>query len=482
MPHIPFISKRLVLLALVCNWLALVPPATATETATAASPVSSETSIAQEAGKIVSAYVKMGWFSGTVLVQNQGHTIYEQAVGLADQEQAIENRLDTKFNLGSIAKNFTVVLTLQLVEAGKLQLDDKLSKFNLGFSSDIADKITIEHLLTHTAGFGDIFTAEYQSNRLGYDTLAKKLTLLMNEPLLFEPGSKSRYSNYGYVVLGVILEQVSKSSFATLLEKNVFKPLHLQHTRFAPDTADKEQSLRYSLKYDGSFVFVGITEHPGPDGGIESSAGDLARFYERLFNSDQLLSKEGVSIFKRLGKKSDYWRAFGGGLGISSAYEADFVTGYSVTVLANVDQLVAEIISGRIMDFIKTGEYSRIKQQANVFTYQLYTRLGAEQFQEQFAASYTAAGYDGFNGRVINEVGMQLTTEARFEQAFDFFQTLVHLYPKAPQAYDSLAWCYAKSGQGELAQKIFAQALEIKPDFSSDYSVDNYQSLGASAK
>jgi Tfp pilus assembly protein PilF len=95
----------------------------------------------------------------------------------------------------------------------------------------------------------------------------------------------------------------------------------------------------------------------------------------------------------------------------------------------------------------------------------------------KFIVLIAAAGYESFNGRVINEVGMQLTAESRHKQAIDFFQALVHLYPTAPQPYDSLAWGYAKSGKTKLAMAAFNEALSIKPDFNSDYSVDNYQSL-----
>ncbi len=479
MTFLPSPFKFLTFITLAWLGFTIASLAAESETDTTSDRLITEQSISEETAKIVAAYADMGWFSGTVILRYQGRPIYQQAVGLADRGQSTPNRLNTKFNLGSIAKNFTAVLALQMIEQGKLNLNDTLNQFHLGFSPDIADKITVEHLLTHTSGFGDIFTAEYQSNRLSYDSLAKKLTLLLDEPLRFEPGSKSRYSNYGYIVLGIILEQVSGKSFGELLKQNIIAPLDLKHTRFRPQPADDEQSLRYTLKYDGTLEFVGITEHPGPDGGIEASAGDLAQFYDRLFYSTQLLSEKGRATFKRLGKKTDYWRAFGGGLGISSAYEVDLATGYSVTVLANTDKLVAEIISGRIMAFIQTGRYARIKQQVNVFAYQLYQRLGPIPFREQFAASYTAAGYDGFNGRVINEVGMQLVAEAQYDQANNFFLTLVHLYPQAPQAYDSLAWGYAQEGKNELAWSTFAQALNLKPDFQSDYSIDNYESLRA---
>jgi CubicO group peptidase (beta-lactamase class C family) len=433
--------------------------------------------VKQVADKLSNAYHNMGWFNGSILVKHQGNTVYHKAFGFADRAAKVKNGLDTKYNLGSIMKHFTQVAVLQLVEQGKLSLDDTIGQFKLGFTDDINNKVTIRHLLMHTGGFGDIFTAQYQSNRMGYDSLDKKLAVLMGQPLMFEPGSKNRYSNYGFVVLGVILQGVSGLSFDQLLQQNILDRLKLKNMAFLPVEGDKNQSLRYSLNYAGQQVFVGITEHPGPDGGMESSVADLDTFYDRLFNSNVLLSAKGIATLKQINNKTDKWRAYGGGVGISSAYELDFTSGYSVTVLSNSDKLVAELISTRIIDFVRKGSHDKVKENANVFAYNLYKSKGLAYFKEHFSAEYTQAGYSGFNGRVINEVGMALSADGHHDQAFDVFNTLIHLYPKAAQAYDSLAWGYAQSGDGKRVQKVFAQALEINPDFSSEYSVDNYASF-----
>ncbi|NQZ08788.1 MAG: tetratricopeptide repeat protein [Algicola sp.] len=270
------------------------------------------------------------------------------------------------------------------------------------------------------------------------------------------------------------MQRVSGLSFDQLLQQNILDRLKLKNMAFLPVKGDKNQSLRYSLNYAGQLTFVGITEHPGPDGGMESSVADLDTFYDRLFNSNVLLSAKGIETLKQINNKTDKWRAYGGGIGISSAYELDFASGYSVTVLSNSDKLVAEIISTRIIDFVRKGSYDKVKANANIFAYNLYKSKGLAYFKEHFADQYTQAGYSGFNGRVINEVGMALSADGHHAQAFDFFNTLVFLYPKAAQAYDSLAWGYAQSGDVKRAKAVFSKALAINPDFSSEYSVDNY--------
>ena len=90
-----------------------------------------------------------------------GKPFFEKAYGLADIENNIPNTVDTKFRIGSINKSYTDVLITQMVAKGKLSFDDKLSSFNLGFPREIGDKITLRHILTHSAGFSDIFIPQY---------------------------------------------------------------------------------------------------------------------------------------------------------------------------------------------------------------------------------------------------------------------------------------------------------------------------------
>ena len=106
-------------------------------------------------------------FSGAVLVARNGKVLLEDAWGRADREAGTPNTLDTKFRIGSMNKMFTAVATLQLVEAGKLALDDPIGKHLPDYpNEDVASKVTVRHLLTHTGGTGDIFGPEFEQNRL----------------------------------------------------------------------------------------------------------------------------------------------------------------------------------------------------------------------------------------------------------------------------------------------------------------------------
>jgi CubicO group peptidase (beta-lactamase class C family) len=437
-------------------------------------PVHDSQRIVAEAHEIVRSYHELGWFSGSVLLAKEGNPIYTVSVGLADREAAVPNRLETRYNLGSIMKNLTAVLVLQQVERGTIGMDDSLHSFDLGFPADVAEKVTVRHLLHHQSGFPDAFPSAYRENSLAFRTIDEKLALLRDAPLLFEPGTDRRYSNYGYVVLGAILEKATGESFSDLLRKNIFDPLKLHDSVYPYRASAPNQSLRYTFNYDKEQVLVGVTEHHSPDGGIESTVEDVLAFYRALFYGDELLSRANPVVAEYFAIHGQYWSSFGGGAGVSSAVELDLANDYQVIVLANTDGLVAEEISGRIYSYIQTGTHEPIRLPPVVYAWEQYVEMGADAFTAGFVTRYESAGYDRFVGRTLNELGMSLVNVEKWHDAFNIFGTLVELFPDAPQAYDSLAYAHFRSGDARQARETFSQALRLQPTFSSDYSTDNY--------
>ena len=219
----------------------------------------------------------------------------------------------------------------------------------------------------------------------------------------------------------------------------------------------------------------GVTEHPSPDGGIESTAQDVHRFYHQLFYGNTLLSPEKSAIAAVFNLNGEHWSAFGGGMGVSAAVELDLVNDIEIVVLANTDKLVAERISGRILSALRTSDYPEIKLPETNFAYSLYRDIGKQAFIKTFKDAYQAAGYTQFIGRALNELGMEMLDNQAWQSAFDVFDTLVALFPEAPQAYDSLAYAHFRKGQPQQAKKTFAKATALQPDFTSEYQPDNYQ-------
>jgi hypothetical protein len=164
-------------------------------------------------------------FAGTVLVAKNGTVLFSGADGLADREKKIPNTLDTRFRIGSMNKMFTAVAVLQLVETGKVKLTDPLGKYITDYpNQDIATKVTIHQLLTHTGGTGDIFGPEFNKHRRELRTLKDYVALYGKRGPQFEPGSQWRYSNYGMLLLGVVIERVTGQSYCDYVQEHIYKP------------------------------------------------------------------------------------------------------------------------------------------------------------------------------------------------------------------------------------------------------------------
>jgi CubicO group peptidase (beta-lactamase class C family) len=178
----------------------------------------------------IKAHFNNSKFNGNVLITKGDSVLYSNSFGLTDRESNIKHTDSTKFLIGSITKPFTALAILILEKEGKLNLEDKLSKYFPSFES--AAKITIDQLLTHTSGIADYrilsdWKADSKSdNTTPHSTVAK----MSKKPLLFEPGERFRYSNVGYILLGLIIEKVSEQSFANFIQEKILTPLELKNT------------------------------------------------------------------------------------------------------------------------------------------------------------------------------------------------------------------------------------------------------------
>ncbi|HEX3550231.1 MAG TPA: serine hydrolase domain-containing protein, partial [Candidatus Elarobacter sp.] len=178
-----------------------------------------------------------GTFSGAVLVAKNGRPLFAKAYGLADRDRKVPNKLETRFRIGSMNKMFTAVATLQLLQAGKIRLTDSVGTFLPDYpNKDVASKVTVRQLLTHTGGTGDIFGPEYTAHRLELRTIADYVALYGARAPLFEPGSKFAYSNYGFVLLGAIVEKASGQNYYDYVREHVYAPAGMTATGSEPES------------------------------------------------------------------------------------------------------------------------------------------------------------------------------------------------------------------------------------------------------
>jgi CubicO group peptidase (beta-lactamase class C family) len=188
-------------------------------------------------------------FSGTVLIAKGNKILYQKAVGFADKEHNSKNNIDTKFNLASMNKMFTAVAIAQLVEKNKLSYSDKVIQYLPNLPEKIFGKITIEQLLTHTSGTGNVLgTPEFMYIKDTAKTIASYVQLGINETLSSAPGTKFEYSNYGFILLGAVIEKISEMSYFDYVKKNIFAVANMPNTdSYENDKALKNRAIGYAL-------------------------------------------------------------------------------------------------------------------------------------------------------------------------------------------------------------------------------------------
>jgi CubicO group peptidase (beta-lactamase class C family) len=236
-------------------------------------------------------------FSGALLVARRGKILYEKAYGRANREVGIPNETKTRFRIGSMNKMFTSIAILQLVDAGRLKLGDPIGKYLSDYpNKDVATKVTIRHLLTHTGGTGDIFGPRFAQNRLTLREHSDYLALYGSRPLGHEPGAEHRYSNYGFILLGAIIEKVTGKSYHDHVRSAVFQPAGMGATASLPESEKVPERSTGYMRQDGAWVANTDTLpwRGTSAGGGYSTVGDLFRFAQAL-ESGKLLSKTLLS-------------------------------------------------------------------------------------------------------------------------------------------------------------------------------------------
>ncbi|WP_165977112.1 serine hydrolase domain-containing protein [Nonomuraea diastatica] len=303
-----------------------------------------------------------GRFSGAVAVAKGwkgGKPLLEEGYAMADRRRREPNTARTTFNIASMGKMFTAVAIAQLVQRGKLSFDDPMGEHVRGFPREIAGEVTLHHLLTHTAGMGDVLRRGpgHEPPR----TIGALMKLIAKEPLAFEPGSQMSYSNSGFIVLGAIVQQVSGQDYGDYLSKHVFKPARMTATAIRAYRPADVPGMAHPYAESGEDLGREIRVAT-PAGGASSTVGDMIGFARALM-AHRLLNRKltetvitGKVQASGPGRGPDDKYAYGFGVrkvngarvighnGGSPGYEANLDIypdlGYAVVILANQDRVI----------------------------------------------------------------------------------------------------------------------------------------------
>jgi CubicO group peptidase (beta-lactamase class C family) len=444
-------------------------------------------------GALLARYHELGQFNGSALVAQHGEVLLEKGYGMADFEMGVPTSPATKQWIASVTKVFTATAVVRLADQGKLSLDDHLSTLLPWYRKDTGSKVTVRHLLNHTSGIPDYMHLpgigpEGFSKDVGNDPIDLEAFALKwcSADLAWEPGTKWGYSNSGYFLLGVVIEQVTGKTFEEALRELVLDPAGMSQTA---DLARRPRSVVENLTpgYEKAGGRI-VTRRPWNlstafgAGAMVATVGDLYRF-DRALDRKGFLSREAQAAMftEGLGHYGCGWEVRTLPIGPGKAERT--VAGHEGFIfwsLARIDRIpqdgifvalvnntgdapLTSMFTG-ITDLLYGREPSWPKPSAAEAVTGLAFETGAgaalARYRELKAAS---SGDYLFEERGLNVLGYGLLQAGRATEAVEVFRFMAESYPESGNAWDSLGEGLAAAGRREEAVRAYARSLQLQP-------------------
>jgi len=438
--------------------------------------------------ELVKIYFDYKQFTGSVLVAEGGKVIYKKGFGLANREWNIPNKPDTKFRLGSITKQFTSMLILQLVEQEKIDLEGKLSDYLPYYRKDTGNRVTVHHLLTHSSGIPSYTSVPHFFEDISRDPypVEEFVKKYCSEDLEFEPGSRFLYNNSGYFLLGAIIEAITGKTYEDALKERIFDAVGMKNSGYdRHDPIIPNRATGYSITFDGCI------NAPYLDMSLPYAAGSLYSTVEDLFLWDQALYTEKLLSTKMKDLLfTPHIQGYGYGWGIrekslpdseeklTSISHGGGINGFNTWIeriiqgkhlivllnntprarLAQMSDAIIRILYDKPYDLpkksIAEAMYKTWKEKDIQSTIQQYETLKKEHPEEY-----------NFAETELNNLGyFLLENKKKTKDAIEIFKLNLKSYPEYANGYDSLAEAYMISGNKNLAIKNYAKSLELDPN------------------
>ena len=442
-------------------------------------------STGQKIEALVRAHSDLDMFSGTVLVAKNGNVIYSGAFGEANKDHSVANRLNTRYNIGSIGKTFTAVAIMQLMEAGKLQLTDPLSEYLPDFPFPEKDSINIHHLLTHTSGLGDYFDhKDFFAKMDSLRGIKDVLPLVYDQKPEFPAGTRFLYSNSGMLLLGAIIEEVSGMPYKEYLQRHILGPAGMKETGIVyEEEVLPNRAIGYTKNADDTYTANVLTIPPACSaGGIRTTVADLLKFDQGL-NGTKLLSEEskkmmftpsslnahaacGWEVKEMVGHR---FVGHSGGAGGVEAYFFRFIDdGYTVVVLSNYTN-GAEDVAFYIPAILFGEEYS-IPTDADA-NFRLGYRMQSEGALEDAVKVFSR----NLNGDSPHLLSLFMSANSRIRGGFELETAIAELdryiqlagedaWPPRSMAWQKKGATFRQLGETEKAIRCYEKTIELDPD------------------
>ena len=438
--------------------------------------------------KLLSTYAEYGKFNGSVLVAEKGKVIYKKGFGFAEMEWSIPNGPETKHRLGSITKQFTAMMIMQLVEQGKLKLDIPISTYLPDYPKKSGDIITIHHLLTHTSGIPNMtsfpgFLKNVSRNAYTPEELVK---MSADSALQFEPGKNFAYSNSGYLLLGYLIEKVTNKSYEQVLRENILNPLNMNNSGYDHhETVLKNRASAYEKRgrhyINADFIDMSV---PHAAGAMYSTVEDLY-FWDQALYGNQLLRRENMELlFQKhipaggshygyglfigenpLGNTAERIETVGHGGGINgfNTQITRITKDKSLIVLLNntggaplgeMTNAIAAILYDKSYDLPKRS-----------VAYSLADKIekeGVPAAVKHYQGVKDSIGYYLHEGE-MNQTGYEFLQAGKTKEAAAIFKLNVEAFPKSTNTFDSYGEALMALGNKAEAIENYKQSVRLNP-------------------
>jgi CubicO group peptidase (beta-lactamase class C family) len=436
---------------------------------------------------LLNRYAKYGQLNGNLLIANDQEIIYQRSFGKANFELNVNNIKETKFRIASISKVLTAVMTFILAQEGKLNLEDRVSKYVPDFPS--GDQISIEQLLSHRSGIIDHRNlGEKYHNVYGMARLSRTemLNVFKDSALLFEPGAEWKYSNFGYNLLAVILEKISGMAYDELLKQKIFVPcgmlasVTLEHRELISQLSNCYEigydGLAPAQYYDGSMM-VGA-------GSVITSASDLFLFFSHIKKGTLLNPKfqkrfYAISFIDENGTPAGYstWffkqpRHDRDSINIMFSVGNHFGTHALVYQPIGEDMLIVMLLNTKSPKLFEIADNI-----LNIF-YDIPYQLPRDSYVRWFSKDIRELGIkvaiDRFRQnkkikgsawthlpRDLNRLGYHYMNQGKIQIAVEIFKLNLEYFPNESDFYDSLGEALAKLGDTKKAIENLKKSLDL---------------------
>lgn len=436
---------------------------------------------------MINQFVETKQFSGVVLVAKNNQVLYQRAVGYADKENKILNTVNSNFNIASMGKTFTATMIMQLVQEGKLRLDETVQAILSAYKIKKADSIKVFHLLTHTSGVGNYMEhADYEENRNTLKSLADVMPYVVAmEPTMNKVGERFDYSNSGFIILGRMIEKITGKSYAQNLQERIFRKagisnsyIHYPATFHAP-----KEAVPYLAYTAATFVNGVSDEFPAfSDGGMQSNAVDLYRFANALLRNKLLkpgmrdsmwngkieMGRNAKYSFGWMDNANEYGKHIyshdGGGKGFSSDLKIVKEDGYVIVVLIN-NRVNPRDVSENILRILYKGTYNQPEKYLENKLMETVEQKGFSYVKDNYSAVIKSFGFDKTpNHWVFIMFSDMFESMKKPDEAFIICEMGRKEFPKEASLCAVTGQLFLSQKKYEEAVVWFNKALDIDPN------------------